>query len=273
VGVAARSLVGHLAIASGLGSEVAGTASNLGRRVSGKPRVAVSARLGTVRAGLPDLADPSALREVSFFVPTVHADVALGLFDGFRIMPTVGGFLSLDVFGQASLALLPGDVGFNGRATGLGIGARVGIFRESFTLPGVSVSVSRRYPGSPTLGSVADGDPAQLGVDAAVTSFRATVGKDLFAVEVLAGVGWDDASADAAFAVSTGLGGPATGVGRIDASRRLYFLGAATSFNLVFSLSAEAGLASGFDPVSGYTGAFDPTGASFFGSLALRLTI
>ena len=272
--VAARALLGHLGAVVGLGSEVPGTASNLGQRLGTTPRVALSLRAGGLRARLPDLGDASGLGETSFFVPTVHTGVALGLFDGFRLMPTVGGFLSLDVFAELSVVFLPDSEGFEDGASAYSFGARVGILREGFTLPGVSVSASRRFVSSAALGDTSAGDPAQLSVDPSVTSLRATVGKDLFAVEVMAGFGWDDYSTDASWGVLDGVGGVATGGGPIDATRRLYFVSAARSFNIVFSLSVEGGIAQGFDPVAGYAGAaFDPTEGSFFGSFAFRLTI
>ena len=76
--VAAQALLGHLAAVAGLGSEVPGTASNLGRRLGTTPRVALSLRAGGLRAGLPDLGDPTGLDQTSFFVPTLHAGPTLG---------------------------------------------------------------------------------------------------------------------------------------------------------------------------------------------------
>lgn len=271
--VAAQALLGHLGVASGLGSEVAGTASNLGQRLGTTPRLAFAARLGVVRLGLPDLSDASGLGETAFSVPTAHVDATVGLFDGFRIMPTVGGFLAVDLFGRASIAFLPSSEGFESRASALSMGARIGLFRESFTLPGVSVSVSRRLAGETTMGDASGGGAGQVVVDPAVTSVRATIGKDLFAFEALAGFGWDDYSGDATYSVTDGLGGVFNGAASLEASRRLYFVGASRSFSIVFLLSVEAGLAQGFDPVASYAGSFDPTKSSFFVSAAFRLTI
>lgn len=267
--VAARALLGHVGVGAGLGSEVPGTASNLGRRLGTTPRVALSIRAGGIRAALPDLDDVTGLGETSFSVPTFHAGLTLGVFDGFRLMPTVGGFLSLDVFGRLSFLFLPDSEGFDGRVSAWSFGARVGVFREGFTIPGVSVSVSRRFVGTVVL----TGDAARLALEPSVTSFRATVGKDLFAVEVMAGVGWDDYSADASFAVSDGMQGTVSGNGSINGSRRLYFVSAERAFNLVFLLSVEVGIAHGFYPGDWYDGDFDATKRSLFGSFAFRLAI
>ena len=132
------------------------------------------------------------------------AEIALGLFDGVRLFPTVGGFLSLDAFGRTAFLLLPESEGFSGGTRAYTAGVRVGIFREGFTIPGVSVSASRRFVGSVDLGGTAD--PSSVTVDPSVTSFRATVGKDLFAVEWLAGFGWDDFSGDATVRAADGFG-------------------------------------------------------------------
>jgi hypothetical protein len=273
--VAARAILGDLALAAGQGSEIAGTASNLGQRLGSTPRIAFGARVGTVRTAVPDLFTGSGLGESSFLLTSVSVDVAAGLFDGFRVMPTVGGFLALDAFGRVGVVLLSAEDGFSGQNTTFSFGARVGLLRESFTLPGVSVSVSRRFLGDLSFGGqTIIGDPGRLWLGPSVTSLRATVGKDLFAVEVLAGVGWEDLSADASYEVQNASGPGRTVSGTsLDAKRRIYFASASRSFNVVFSLSLEAGVARGFDPVPRHVGSFDPERTSLFGSVALRLTI
>jgi len=268
--VAARALFGHVGLLSGLGSEVPGTASNLGTRIGGGPRLAFSVRAAAVDMGLPDVSDVTGLRETNFVVPAIHTGVTVGLFDGLRLAPTVGGFLSLDLFGQASFLFLPESEGFDGNVTSYTLGGRVGIFREGFTMPGVSVSISRRYVEEFDFG----GRLANLTLDPAVTSVRATIGKDFFAVEVLAGLGWDDYSGDATVRVDgTGLGTFRTVSGSLSESRFLYFGSAAMTFSLVLSASVEGGWAKGFDPASAYGGEHDPTKGTAFGSFSFRLTI
>ncbi len=170
--------------------------------------------------------------------------------------------------------LLPDDVGFADDARAFSIGARVGLLRESFTLPGVSVSVARRFLGEVALGDAASGEAAEVRVDPGVTSVRATVGKNVLGAEVLAGVGWDDHGGDVTFGVRDGLGAVVRGSAPVEGTRRSWFVGGSMSFGIVLSLSLEAGLAEGFDPFAAYAGAaFDPSGSSFFGSLGLRLTI
>lgn len=269
--VAARALQGDLALAAGFGSEVSGTATTLATRVQGGPRISFAARFGGVDVVMPDLGDPTGQGETSFLAPAAHAEIALGLFDGVRIFPTVGGFLSLDAFGKAAFLLLPESEGFSGGSTAYTAGLRVGIFREGFTIPGVSVSASRRFVGSVDFGG--SGDPSSVTVDPSVTSIRATVGKDLFAVEWLAGFGWDDFGGDVTVRAADGLGSSATYDGSSEDTRKIYFASASMTFSIVLNVAVEGGWAEGYAPVPTYAGVYDPTAGSAFGSLALRLIL
>ncbi len=270
--VTARSLQGTVGVLTGLGSEVPGSPSTLGRRLGTSPRIAVGGRAAFAHVGLPDLADPGTepSRKASFVLPVLQADVAVGVFDGFYVMPTVGGVLSLDLLARTSVLFLPASEGFDGNATGWSVGARLGILRESFTLPGVSVSLTRRG-----LEAVRFGDPTGPGggaveVDPTVMSVRATVGKDLLSVGLLAGMGWDRYSGSATLR--------AAGVGAVsdpsyEHTRRLLFGGASLNF-LVLQLAAEVGWATGQGAVDGYRGTpFDAAKGTAYGSIAFRLTI
>jgi hypothetical protein len=265
---AGRDLAADVGLLAGPGSDVPGQVSALGRRLGGTPRFALSLRAGGHSVTVPDLGGGAA-GERSAFVPAVHAGLGLGLFDGFALLPTVGGVLALDLMGQASFLFFPGSQGFDGRVDVFSVGARVGLLRESFTLPGVTLSLSRRFSGSLRLGDTGAGDAGQALIDPAVNSVRATVGKDLFAFGVLAGVGWDDFSSRIDVRVSDGAGGLTDGGGRVEGSRRLYFLGFSKQIGVLSWISAEAGWARGFDPVS-LGGASSPDrGSTLFGSLAL----
>ncbi|MDZ7779898.1 MAG: hypothetical protein U5R14_08190 [Gemmatimonadota bacterium] len=274
VAVGARTLTGEGSLLVGWGSEIAGSSSTLGRRIGNQPRFTAAFRAGGMSVGMPDIFDqgPGRAPEVSFMVPSLNLAVAAGILDGFSPLATVGGVFSLDVFGSAGLVMPPSSQGFQGNVTGASVGVRVGLLRESFTLPGVSVSVARRFVGSFEMGDPSLGDPARLEVDPAVTSLRATVGKDLFGLGVLAGVGWEDAAADAVLEVP-GAGGESVRVSSsVDAERKLYFVGAALNF-LLLQLSVEGGWADGYAPVPGGAGStFDPEEGTPFGSLSLRFT-
>ena len=267
-------------LAASLGSDIPGTASTLGLRMGSAPRVGLSLTPLWVRVAIPDIGRGDGVAptpERSGSVTGIRAAAAVGILDGFQLAPTVGGVLSVDALASVSLARLPKGLGFAENATGLGLGARVGVFRESFTLPGVSVSVMRHWPGGAVLGSIAQGGNGEVDADAAVTSLRATVGKNLFAVGLLAGVGWERYSGDVRVlaSVADGLGGTLVGsaTGEIETDRRLYFVAGWFNF-LISQISLEAGLAEGFDdPMPARLGAYAPHDRTFFLSLGLRITI
>lgn len=274
--VTAAAAQGFTGLLAGLGSEVPGSASTLGRRIGLTPRIAVGLRTAVAHVAMPDLVDPNGppSRKTSFLIPMAEVDVTAGVFNGFRLLPTVGGFLSLDVLGNASFIFLPSGEGFAGRVTAYTLGARLGILRESFTLPGVSVSVSHRDIGTVRLNTSSAGAVPAVWLDPFATSVRATVGKDVKGVGVLAGVGWDWYGGHARIRLTDPSMNTFEGsVGQLRQYRTLYFAGASMNF-LILQLSTELGWAEGFDPVVGYQGnPFDPTAGTFFGSVAFRLTM
>lgn len=270
--VAARAVQGHAGLMAGLGSEVPGSAGTLGRRLGATPRVAVSFRTAFTNVGVPDLGDrgegPS--REASFVLPAVQGGLAVGLFDGFSPLPTVGGVLSLDLLAGGGVVFLPSGEGFDGSTSSFSFGARLGLLRESFTLPGVAVSVTRRVSGSVALGDLDAGDRAATSLEPSTTSIRATAGKDLLGIGILAGMGWDRYGGSATISLAEG---PTATTGDFDATRTLFFGGASLNF-LVLQLSTELGWAQGFEAVQSYRNVpFDLTSGTVFASLAFRLTI
>ena len=272
--VAARALSAQLGLLSGWGSEVAGSASTLGRKIGNTPRLSFSVRAGGMSVGLPDLFDEGTgpAPDASFLVPALQAGIGVGVLDGFSPMATVGGVLSLDVFGSLGVVMPPSSQGFHGSVTSGSVGARVGLLRESFTLPGVSFSASRRFVGGAGLGDTELGDRTALEVDPSVTSLRLTVGKDLFGIGVLAGWGRDDGDADVVLSVSDGGAGVITVSDPVEADRNLYFGGLAMNF-LLLQVSLEGGWAEGFPAVPGPgASGFDAARGSAFGSLSVRFT-
>jgi hypothetical protein len=222
---------------------------------------------------VPDLGDAAGSRERSPFVPALDATLALGIFDGLSVLPTVGGVFSLDLFGSGSIIFFPSDQRFDGTLPVLSVGARVGLLRESFTLPALTLSVARRFSGEVVLSDVAAGDLAQVGVDPGITSLRATVGKDLFAFSVQGGFGWDDFTSATTVSATNGAGGFVLQSADVETSRRTYFVGLAKQIGILSWLSGEVGWVQGFDPVVGGTSGSPDTGSQLYGGVALVLRL
>lgn len=272
--LALKVLKGGVTLLNSGGSDVVGTASTIGMRFDAAPRISLNARLVTARLKAPDVLSGNApADENAFYAKSVQLQGVVGVFNGLSIAPTVGGFGSLDLMASASLAFLPQDEGFEESRGSYGIGARVGILRESFTLPGITVSVMHRDGGTVRVGDIATGDPTELAWDMRSNSVRATVGKTLFGLGLLAGYGSDWSVGDVSFTVDGG-GAGSTGTASSDdftVRRDVYFGGASLTF-LIVQASLEVGWADAVDSVPGRSGGFDTGTNSYFGTLGFRLT-
>ncbi len=279
--LAVQAAQGTFGLAAAGGSDLPGSASTLGWRLVNSPRFALSARGSGVRSSVPALQGGSPLPngEETLHVFSGQLSGTLGIFDGFSLAPTLGGVLSLDVATTANFVSAPQDQGFQQGLMGWGVGARLGVLRESFSLPGVSVSAFHRWPGRSGIGDVEAGDPVEARFEVQITSVRGIVGKDLWGVGVFGGLGWDRTGGEATLRIpdpggELPEGVPASLVTWDEASERgLVFFGASRTF-LALQLSAEMGWAEGFDPnlPGREPDGFDPGSTSYFGSLALRLT-
>jgi hypothetical protein len=270
---AGRDLAAYVGILAGPGSAFPSQASTLGRRLGGAPRIGVAGGAAGISVLVPDLSDAAGARDRSPFVPAAEVTLALGVFDGLSLLPTVGGVFSIDLFGSGTFAFFPGDQGFGGTVSVLSIGARVGMLRESFTLPAVTVSIARRFSGEVQLGDVAASDLGQVSVDPGITSLRGTVGKDFFAFGVLAGVGWDDFGSATTLRATNGVGGFTLHAADVETSRRTYFVGVSRQLGILSWLSGEVGWVEGFEPVAGGSSASPDAGRQLYGSLALALRL
>ena len=127
------------------------------------------------------------------------------------------------------------------------MGGRLGILRESFSLPGVSLSAFRRWLGDTDLWSVAEGDPAMADFDLQVTSLRGVIGKDLWGIGAFAGAGWDWYAGDAGLLITESAGDDltSTGSGRIESERHLFFVDSLTTPDSV-ALGVARGLGVSF---------------------------
>ncbi len=259
-------------LATSGGGDIPGTSSTLGRRGGRGSRIAVSARLNAARVPLPAIegasSPPPVLRSL---VSVASLEAAVGLFDGVRAAPRHGGILALDAIASVGIVRLPRGDGFQGNVPTAGLGVRLGLLRESFGVPGISVSAMHRFIGEARVG--ADDAPVALGVRPAATSVRAMIGKDLAVAGVLFGAGWDRYSGHA------DLEGPfpAGGIRGLSlagpAVRRLLFFGAVARTWQVFRGTAELGWASGFDESwDSATMPFHSGAGSVFGSVSLRVT-
>ena len=255
------------------GNAFQGSVSTLGRRFGATPRVAVSVRGALTRfpvarpdGGLGDI--PAQWANV----PSLHGQFTVGVFDGFSTAPTVGGLLSFDLLATADIAFLPDTRGFADHSSGWGYGMRLGVIRESFTLPGITLSATRKHGGS--VDFVSPGVVVSL-EEVKTTSLRAVVGKEFMIGGLLAGAGWDRYSSEGEMRYagpSLGTDPPPTPLDGFHASRMVLFGGWSKTF-LVLQISGEVGWARGFERASPLITGFDPGTGSAFGSFSLRLTL
>ena len=272
---------GGLATGTSGGSEVPGSASTMGYRLRGFPRFALSARGGLARFSMVDLqrgygtGGGTAAETDQVILPSLHFSGTLGLFNGFSPQPTVGGVLSLDLTASAHKLFLPKSIGFQEGLFGWGVGARLGILRESFTLPGVSVSANHHWMGSAAVGSMDAGGSAEAEFDVDVTSVRGVVGKDFLGVGLLAGAGWDRLSGAGTVRSRVSPDGPEGTATSSDLSsdRAVFFAGGSMTF-IVLQISGEAGWSYALDqelPMEPGGDRF-PSTKAYFASVAFRVT-
>lgn len=288
------------------GNPTLGTASTGGVRLGLIPRVSLTGRINVVGARLPDIRQEAQNEAEQFTLPApaVGANLSVGLTQGFSVAPLIGGVGAIDLLGSVSvlpLELVGDDFGEN--AFSWGAGARVGLLRESFVTPGVSVSTMYRRLGNVSFGDVCEGvetqdptSPNRRLCDAGVGqgdfgeisfglnnwSTRAAVSKRLLGLGLTAGVGYDTFDTDADFAVRAPAlvnNAPAERIYRfedvaVDNDRWSAFLNGSFTV-LVASLVGEVGWMQGADPIEGFPEAsdFDAKEGTFFGSLGFRLSL
>lgn len=173
------------------GSPVPGSASTLGMRLGSFPRVSVAGRLTLVPMELPPLADLADDAGERGYSVGVSGQSTIGVFSGFSPAPTVGGVLSIDAIARLSWASLPGEDRFDeGGVIGGSAGVRVGVIRESFTLPGVSLTGSYGHSSTFAYGQPGRGDGSMEG---GVGGWNATlaVSKRLGPIGLTGGAAWD----------------------------------------------------------------------------------
>ena len=271
---ATRALHPLLGVLISGGNPVLGTGGPLGAG-----HVSITARVNTIEVALPRLSydgsSSTVPRGQEVYAPAPIVEAAVGVYSG---LPS--GLLAVDALGSAQLvpagvfddfrvdpdARRIGDV-----ALGLGIGARVGLLRESAALPGVSVSAMRRDLPAITYGDVTAGDEFQYAVNLRATNLRLVASKQFTALDLAAGLGWDKYTGDALIQVGdVGFGVPDVPV-ELSNSRVQAFANVGLGLG-VARLVAEGGYLGGKD--QDLTTDFedlDTTDGKFFAGLGLRL--
>lgn len=267
---AVRTIHPRVGLALWGGSPVPGTASTHGMRLGSMPRFSGSSRLVVLPMDLPPLPDRSADEGKRVLAAGLSTQLSVGIMQGFSPLPTVGGFLSLDAVGRGSWLLLPEDQGFDdGSVLGLSAGLRLGILRESFTLP--ALSLTGTYGRST---SFAYGDPEGTSdghIDGGLSTLSLTAGttKRLGPVSLTAGASLARYMGEVEFSYR---GGPVAGHRADAATDRWSAFGNVSWTFLILHASIEAGWqdAPTPDPLPG-TVSIDPTG--WWAGMALRLSI
>lgn len=281
----ARSVVlvqPRLLLAAGGGNPVPGTGSTLGVRIGTSPRWSLSIRATGTR--LRALSGVESTLEGSGRSTAIGlgADAAVGLFRGFTLAPTVGGVGSVDLLGSAGVVFPGGDFGRARSGGGEGstrpftwsFGLRAGLFRESFTLPGVSLSGTYR-----SVGRVSHGDPDPIGssaywsADLSALGARLVASKNVLGVGLAIGAGLDRVNGDARIRYPSG--GSELRDLELEQDRMLLF-GSISYTLVVLHGVAEVGWQNAHDGTASYLDSMlDTEGGDggAYGSLALRLSI
>jgi hypothetical protein len=264
----------RLGIAAAGGNPVPGTASTLGMRIRSTPRISIGVRTTASRAVVPGLARVGTATDDDFMIASASLDAAVGVYQGLMLLPTVGGFGSIDVLGSVGVLPIPGGASFPAAApVSWSVGARLGILRESFTAPGISLSAAYRSTGELAWGraTLADRDAAVRLRSNRVTSLRGVVGKRVGGVGLLGGAGYDFFDSDATLFVRAADGGIAQLRDSGLDGRRATIFGNASLTILILNVSAEAGWQQGGPAVEGATHRRQQGG--LFGGIAARLAI
>ncbi|MDQ3555838.1 MAG: hypothetical protein M3409_03545, partial [Gemmatimonadota bacterium] len=296
---AAESAQPQLGIIVAGGNPTIGTAGGGGLRLGVLPRVSATAQLSAVRIRLPDVrtAATSTTERLEGVAPALSGTVTVGILPGVSIAPTLAGIASVDLI--ASAAWLPfnlvnaGGFASDNAEFAYGLGGRLGLLRESFVAPAVSVSLTYRRLGQVRYGDVcpqggsasllqergsgydldaglcaSPGDPGEFASDLSDWSARAVVSKQLLGFGVAGGVGHDRLRSRIGFGLGATPALPVVGTQPVfvRASNLLleqdrWSAFANGSFSVfIASVAVEAGWLQGGSRVRGFpeTSAFDP---------------
>ena len=261
---AAGEVQGAIGLAGTWGGVLPGAAHSLGKRFAdGPPRFEVTGRLGFVSFDLPNGGAGPATSSSSLR-PALQAAFGGGVFEGFRARPSVGGVLALDLFGTLSWVSMPASV--TGGGVQGGIGARVGLLRESFDVPALALVVSSSWAGESRFER--PGTPsAALEVTPRITAIRAAVAKDLGGLGVGLSLGRDWYRGGVALLPPSSQSELRIEEGSFANSRWAGALSAALNY-LVLFLEGEVGWAAALSGPD--SGNYEP-GGQVFGTVSARL--
>jgi hypothetical protein len=275
---AAIILQPRMGIAQSGGNPVPGTASTLGMRIGSIPRTSLALRASAAYAGLPPIRRIDSVEDVTFPVGSINADMSIGILPGLSLLPTVGGLGSVDLIGSVGILPLPRGEGFDDSAPiTWAAGARIGILRESFTAPGVSIDLLHRRMGPAAWGSadLTEEDVWLRMTGMRASSARAVVGKRLFGFGLTGGIAYDRYTMDVEASIRDAVVlDPARVLDiagdRISTGRTAIFANASLTL-LVLNLGTEVGWQQGAEAIDGASGRRQR--GSIFGGLAIRLAI
>ncbi|MGQ0812905.1 MAG: hypothetical protein ACT4O1_00365 [Gemmatimonadota bacterium] len=177
------------------GNPVPGASSTLGMRIGKIPRITVAGRISGAFMNLPKVQTATSSGSDKSLARTLNVDAAVGILSGWSLAPTIGGFGSLDLIASAGKLSLPDE--FSETPSSWAVGARLGILRESFTAPGISITGMYRRIGDVQYGESSTSDVTFTLQDNSALSVRAIAGKRLFVVGANVGLGYDRFSSEA----------------------------------------------------------------------------
>ena len=277
VALGAEALLPAMVLAAEGGNPVPGTASTLGMRLTSMPRWTLGGRLTVARARAPGVVDRGAdAGNTTTVTPLSFAvDGSVGLLPGWSPLPTVGGVGSLDLlFGGGVAPLLASDDYGGSGGWSFAAGARVGILRESFTLPGISASVMYRQVRDIKLGDdELDESDSYVRSDLAVWSGRAVASKAILLLTLTGGVGYDIMTGDVEMGYAS-IAGPVRVTADDARMERFTAFGEVSYTLMVLNFVLGGGVQAGPDMSEDfpYVTDFDGDGA-WFASGSLRVSI
>lgn len=239
----------------------------VGRRTAdGPPRTGFDLRVAMAPLAHPSL-PASGTGVVDRNQLALGVGAVIGLYEGLQPYPAFGGVFSLDALLGYSWLFLPESEGYEGRSDIQTFGVRIGLLRESFSAPGIAITVLRSL-GDPVIYSGAA--EQVVNVDPSTTTLRLAIGKDLLGVGVHAAIGQDRMSSNVRMGVPTDGGQILIFDGEYDTTRTVAQAGASLNF-LVIRAQADVGW--GFGGAGPAHPGLDADGGSLFGSLSVRLIL